>query len=168
MKKEQGDDWIQRVVVHKEEQTLLSSNDEGRTLHQPRIKSSSHSKPLFFVTTLFPLRALHPIPHQHRQEPCAILVRQWDRQLQSEVRHQTRTVRRLRQSTPDVVRSQHKRRLSTMLEGALRPGHDWKQNRHLSHPHHSPGVDPTQIQTRCRNRWTLLVPPDASELRTRG
>ena len=48
-----------------EEDKLLSSNDEGRTLHQPRIKSSSHSKPLFFVTTLFPLRALHPVPNQH-------------------------------------------------------------------------------------------------------
>ena len=78
-------DWIQRVVVHKEEQTLLSSNDEGRTLHWPRIKSSSHSKPLFFLTTLFPLRALHSIPHQHRQEPCAVLIQQRNRQLQSKV-----------------------------------------------------------------------------------
>ena len=78
-------DWIQQVVVHKEEQTLLSSNDEGWTLHQPRIKSSSHSKPLFFMTTLFPLRALHSIPQQHQQEPRAILIRQRDHRLQGEV-----------------------------------------------------------------------------------
>ena len=70
---------------------LLSSNDEGRTLHQPQIKSSSHSKPLVFVTILFPLRALYPIPNQHWQEPCAILVWQWNCQLQSKVGQQART-----------------------------------------------------------------------------
>ena len=139
-------------------------NDEGWTPHRPRIKSSSHSKPLFSVTTLFPLRALHSVPNQHRQEARSILVQQWDCQLQSEVRRQTRTMRRLRQSTPDVVRSQHERRLSTMLEDALRPRNHWEQNRHLPHPRHSPGVDPTQIQTRCCNCWTPHVPPDASEL----
>ena len=56
-----GDDQIQKVVVQTKKTKLLSSNDEGRTLHRPRIKSSSHSKPLFFMTTLFPLRALHPM-----------------------------------------------------------------------------------------------------------
>ena len=154
------------MVVQTKKTKLLSSNDEGRTPHQPRIKSSSHSKSLFFMTTLFPLRALHSVSNQHQQESCTVLVRQWNCQLQSEVQRQTMWC--LRQSTPDVIRSQHERQLSTMLEDALRPGNNWEQNRHLPHPHHSLGVDPTQIQKRCHNCWTLLVPPDTSELRTRG
>ena len=145
------------MVVQNEEDKLLSSNDEGRTLDQPQIKSLSHSKPLFFVTTLFPLRALHSIPHQHRQEPRTVLVQQRDRQFQGKVGNQTRTTRRFHQSTPDVVRSQHERRLSTMLKDALRPGHDREWNRHLPQPRHSLGGYPVQIQTWCRHHCRLHV-----------
>ena len=74
MKKEEAFNWIQQVVVQQRQTKLLSFNDEGQTLHWPQIKSSSHSKPLVFMTTLFPPRALHLISHQHQQEPHAVLV----------------------------------------------------------------------------------------------
>ena len=65
MKKEKVSNWICWVVVQDKKKKLLSSIDEGWTLHWPWIKSLSHSKTLFVVTTLYPLQTLCLISYQH-------------------------------------------------------------------------------------------------------